>query len=107
MAFCKEEFISTIEGEFLGQNDVELFENWVNCERINLEYTLAGQENMANFEYGQIQDGSLLKIALQDMLVLSYREAFEKKINKYDTPRREYEEIISLCLKNTENVINY
>lgn len=107
MAFRAEEFVSTVQGENFGKKDLELFENWVNCERMSLEYTLAGQENMANFTYGTGSSESLLLTVVRDLMVLAFREAFEKKINRFKTPRKEFETALKACMNLTRQVIDY
>ena len=107
MAYRGEEFISTVQSEYFGQNDVELFENWLNCERSSLEYTLAGQENMANFKYGEVQEDSPLQVAIRDMLVLAFRLSFERKENNFKFERSSFEDIIRSCLLITRDIIEY
>ncbi|OMJ67500.1 hypothetical protein SteCoe_35324 [Stentor coeruleus] len=106
MAFSKTEFISPIEGEGFGTNDIDLFENWVNCERNCLEYTLAGQENMANFVYGN-QSESVLATAFRDLLVLAFRESFDKGQPRLGWQRDSNEDAIELCLRYSQDIIDY
>lgn len=106
MAFTKTEFISPIEGEGFGTNDIELFENWVNCERNCLEYTLAGQENMANFVYGN-QRENVLGTAFRDLLVIAFRESFDKAQPRLLWQRSSCEDVIELCLRYSQDIIDY
>jgi hypothetical protein len=107
MAFRKQEFISTVEGSKYGTYDEELFDNWVNCERISLEYTLAGQENMANFKYSDLQGTCNLIIALKDLAVLAFRTSFELKPNNFYCDRKDFEDTIKMCLNLTDNIVDY
>ena len=106
MAFRKEEFISLVEGELYGRCDEELFENWVNCERINLELTLAGQENMANFKYFNV-GSSVVQTLFKDLMVVGFREGFEKVDFAFEWKREEFEDVIREGLKFTEEVTEY
>jgi hypothetical protein len=113
MSFRREEFISLMEGETFGKQDLELFENWVNCERLNLELTLAGQENMANFLYStkgsSIQDENLkvLQFLLKDLMVLGFRSGFERHDFPFEWNRNCYEDVIRESLKMTNDVSEY
>lgn len=106
MAFRKEEFVSLIEGEFYGKFDEQLFENWVNCERINLELTLAGQENMANFKYFNVST-SVVQTLFKDLMVVGFREGFEKAEFAFEWKREEFEDVLKECLRFTEEVTEY
>lgn len=73
----------------LGKQDREQFDDWVNSEKYELEASLGGQENMANFTYAgmeekeinpAISDISILaEVCLRDACVLNYRHAYNKQ----------------------------
>lgn len=106
MAFKKDEFICTVEGENFGKCDEELFENWMNCERVNLELTLAGQENMANFKYSE-RGGSVLTTLSKDLMVIGFREGFEKLECRHGWKRAQFEGLISECMERMKGLEDY
>lgn len=57
MAYNLETFVNIVEDspDFGRGRDAEMFDNWSGLEKYELEKALGGQENMANFSYG---DGS-------------------------------------------------
>lgn len=107
MSFTLAEFVNTVDEASLGQPDVSLFQNWVNCERVNLELALAGQENMANFNYSENAESSILEIAYRDLLILGYRDGFELKPNRFSTNLAELSDIQRICLEFTKFVDKY
>lgn len=106
MAFMKDEFVSTVEGEGFGKCDEELFENWMNCERINLELTLAGQENMANFKYSD-HIGNALSVFTKDLMVIGYREGFDNTQPRYDWNRESIETTLRQIMETTQGLADY
>jgi len=99
MAFNFEEFIDTVN---TGENDFGLFQNWVNCERVNLELALAGQENMANFSY-EFELKSPLILAFKDLLVLGFRFGFENFTDSVTG----LNSAVNLCLVYSQDKTSY
>lgn len=106
MSFEASEFISTVEPS-LGTNDVSLFENWLNSERVILEQSLAGQENMGNFSYSTESPEHLISIAVRDLVVLGYRQGFDRRNDLHSCEREVLNETIQLCLAQTSNIVDY
>ena len=99
MAFCLSEFVNTIEPDpfFFSDaenlqlqtdrfktNDRAQFDDWNNSEKYELEVSLAGLENMANFNYKAEQTNSLevlklISTVLSDVCVSHYRRAYNKQ----------------------------
>lgn len=99
MAFCLSEFVNTIEPDpffFTDAENLQLqtdrfktndraqFDDWNNSEKYELEVSLAGLENMANFNYKAEQTNSLevlklISTVLSDVCVLHYRRAYNKQ----------------------------
>ena len=57
MTYDFDTFVSIVEDNpaTFGTQDRELFDSWSGAEKYELEKALGGEENMANFKYG---DGS-------------------------------------------------
>ena len=102
LSYDLETFVNTMEPDIefgketfdkmksnLGKQDREQFDDWVNSEKYELEASLGGQENMANFTYAgmeekeinpAISDISILaEVCLRDACVLNYRHAYNKQ----------------------------
>ncbi|CAG9310469.1 unnamed protein product [Blepharisma stoltei] len=107
MAFRSQEFLNIVDENSLGRNDSSLFQNWLNCERVNLELALSGQENMANFSYSEEASESILHSAYRDLLVLGYRSGFDKLEDAYNESRAHLESAIFTCLAFTQEVDKY
>jgi hypothetical protein len=99
MAFSFSEFVNTIEPDpffFTDAENLQLqtdrfktndrlqFDDWNNSEKYELEVSLAGLENMANFKYKAEETSSmevlkLISTVLSDVCVLQYRRAYNKQ----------------------------
>jgi hypothetical protein len=55
LAYDFKNFVNTIEDipEKFGTKDREQFDNWSSMEKYELEASLGGEENMANFSYSE------------------------------------------------------
>lgn len=111
MAFHFKGFINTIEGPDLGKHDFTLMQSWVNSERIALEEALSGIENMANFNYGNLESSILhvaVKTAFRDTLILGFREGFERMTDRHPiTSKPEIDRLVRHCLELTVGVTKY
>ena len=54
MTYDFDTFVSTVEDNpaTLGKQDREQFDSWAGLEKYEMEKALGGEENMANFSYG-------------------------------------------------------
>ena len=90
MTYEFDTFVSIVEDnpKTFGTQDRELFDSWSGAEKYELEKALGGEENMANFSYG---DGSgdgvakdtealarVIEVVMRDQCVLQYRESYDK-----------------------------
>jgi hypothetical protein len=110
MAYSFSGFINTVEEHKLGQQDYKMFQNWVNSERVALEQGLAGQENMANFEYGTESHQLGIQVLYRDLCVLGYRIGFEQLENCYplsEIPTEDLKSILDSLLIQTSKITNY
>lgn len=110
MAYSFFGFINTLEEHKLGQQDYKMFQNWVNSERVALEQGLAGQENMANFEYGTESTYLPIQVLYRDLCVLGYRFGFEQLENCYplsEIPKQDLKSILDSLLIQTSKITNY
>lgn len=110
MAYTFQGFINTIEENKLGQQDYKMFQNWVNSERVALEQGLAGQENMANFEYGIESTLLPIQVLYRDLCVLGYRFGFEQLENSYplfQVSKPELKALLDCLLIQTSSITNY
>lgn len=122
MTYDYQTFISTVvdNPETLGKQDRELFDSWSGSEKYELEKALGGDENMANFEYGdaQVKERSTiakgLEIVMRDQCVLSYRRSYDKvavewaregeKNKRYHHMLREMNAMVKLALIFTDHL---
>ena len=58
MTYDFDTFVSTVEDNpaTLGKQDREQFDSWSGLEKYEMEKALGGEENMANFSYGDAKD---------------------------------------------------
>lgn len=99
LAFDFQNFVNHVEDnkEKFGTQDREQFDDWSGMEKYELEASLGGQENMANFAYSEegVPSGhdnafansvaETIEIALRDTCVLSYRQSYDKVISWKDS----------------------
>ncbi len=90
MTYDFDTFVSIVEDtpETFGTQDRCLFDSWSGAEKYELEKALGGEENMANFSYGEAEEsgfsteteslGRIIEIIMRDQCVLQYRESYDK-----------------------------
>jgi hypothetical protein len=61
---------------------------------------------MANFKYFNVST-SVVQTLFKDLMVVGFREGFEKAEFAFEWKREEFEDVLKECLRFTEEVTEY
>ncbi len=90
MTYDFDTFVSIVDDtpDTFGTQDRCLFDSWSGAEKYELEKAIGGEENMANFSYGEAEGSGfsketeslarVIEIIMRDQCVLQYRESYDK-----------------------------